>query len=462
MLGALTFGIDLGWSSPATKYLIHANHKSHLTHYSNVTADQYAWISSLMPLGCSLGIVPWCYSVTRIGPKHTIIVQTPFYVIAFFMTITVKRMDTFLAGRFFSGFLSISNLIGGECLLMDCVHRRNLGHMLVLFRSSVYIGVMLAYTIGHFLTTNLIIVTCAAAPIANMLLLFCLPESPVFLSGKSVLKAEKALTWYRGRANIYTEMRSLKTDADLRRMDTETNKYMLYSKVVVRALLIICGLIFFQVFSGYYVFIFYVLFLWKEAGIRIDPFVEIIIFGMFLYFGNFFASMIHYHIHFGVRKPLLLSTTLIAMVLSIFAVYSFLVEKRVIDVQGFEWIPFMMLNIFVISYEVGLGVYADILLSDYLPYQVHVSAKMIVQAWFWFQVFFTTKYFITLKNLTTTTIIFGVAALISYLSVIYCYLFIIETKGKSLLQIQLEIGGNPIGNRGTFNRHQRGPTPIKV
>ncbi|KAF2895706.1 hypothetical protein ILUMI_10486 [Ignelater luminosus] len=464
-LGALSFGIDLGWSSPATAFLINATDKPQSSRGINTTEEEYTWIGSLMPLGCSLGIVPWHYSVTKIGPKHTIIMQTPFYVLTFLVMITVKTMDAFLAGRFFSGFLSIANLVGGECLLMDCVHRGNLGHMWVLFRSSIYLGVILAYVVGHFLTRNLIMVTCAAIPVVNMMLLAFLPESPVFLYGRSEMKAEKALTWYRGRANIFTEMRYLKKDAELRKMDTESSNYMLYSKVVIRALSIICGLIFFQVFSGYHAFIFYALLLWQEAEIRMDPFVEIIIFGMFLYFGNFFANMIHYHIDFGVRKPLLLSTILTATVLTILSLYSFSVEKRLISPQSYDWIPFIMLNTFVITYEAGLGVYAHILLLNYLPYQVHISAKMIVHVWFWLQVFFITKYFITIKSLTTTAITFGILALISYLSIIYCYLFIIETKGKNLLQIQLEIGGNPIGNRSAFSRHKSfgtSTTPIKV
>lgn len=416
-----------------------------------------------MPFGCSVGIAPWSYSINKIGPKNTMVLQTPFYILTCVIMITIRTIETYITARFFSGFLMVSYYMGAEKLLMDTIHHGYLDYMLVLFNSSVPLGILISYIVGNY-SIIWLGVMCAVIPLVNMLLLSLLPESPVFLYDRSERKAEISLGWYRGKANIKTALQSIRKDSDVRKMGTETFKYMFYSKVVLKGFFIAEGVNFFRVFSGYYVFIFYNLLVWRNLPSVFNSFTDAMIFGSCLYISNLIGNIVHSRKTLGVQKPLLISCTLVAIALTIITLDIFLIEEHFTEYnkRRLNWIHFAALNFFVVSYEIGLGTYPDILLYEYLPYQVYPTVRMISRTLYWFQIFLVTKYFITIRHFVTHYLAFGILTIISYLSILYCYYFIIEYKGKNLLQVQIEIGGNPVGNRGAYRSHIRPTRQILI
>lgn len=442
-MAALTFGFALGSSNPS-----HERIKEFTKLYNyNTTPETESWIASLVPLGATIGIIPWSYCNTKFGPKKTMLVHSPCTILVWLSLAFLNKINTYLTGRFFCGFFSISYIVNGEALLADAVHRENLKHMLVFFRSSVWIGVYCTYKMGFLYEERYIGIACISVICVHTVLLLVNPESPVFLYGKNPRLSERALKWYRGNNDINTEMRKIKNNLELRRIDPAATSGMIYASVVTKGIRVVVWLMFFQAFTGYFVFIFYNISLWHKQDKMLGPETEATTFIFFLCLFNFIGVWIHYRVPFGVRKPLIISTLFVAISLTALTTDLYL---RHFERRNFDLVPLLITVIFIFSYEMGLSTYPSIILHEYMPYQVYYRAKNFTLVVYWFFVFILVKMFVTVKEAATDYIAFGILTAITYIGVVYMYIFVVETKGKSLIQVQTDLGGNPIGNRGSY------------
>lgn len=335
---------------------------------------------------------------------------------------------------------------------MDSVHKGYLKHLLIIQRSSVMLGVLITYVMGFKLKKAPTTIICAMIAVVQTVLLFFAPESPVFLYRINPTKAEEALAWYRGPLNAYAEMRRIRQDAELRTVDPAATSAMIYAEVVVKGILIVAGVVFFQVFSGYFVFMFYSTELWHDQDEDFDAMEESVVYGIFMLLFNILGGCMHNKLYFGIRKPLILSSCCVTMQLTLIATCLYMQDVKKDLFAKLTWIPLANVIFFTFFYEIGLGLLPEVLLYDYLPYQVYHRAKYIVSAFNWFMVFILVKFFISVKHATTDYTAFGILAGISLIGVLYNSILVIESKNKSLVEIQLQLGGNPIGNRGKYRQ----------
>jgi MFS family permease len=75
-LGAVAYGMVLGWSSPAQLPVMVGD-----VYQFPVTADDFQWVSSIPTLGAALACMPAGFLVDLIGRKYTMLAMTiPFVV----------------------------------------------------------------------------------------------------------------------------------------------------------------------------------------------------------------------------------------------------------------------------------------------------------------------------------------------------------------------------------------------
>lgn len=346
-------------------------------------------------------------------------------------------------------------MVSGECLLVDTVHHTNLQHMFVMYQSSVLLGVLLTWIMGQLLDKFTTTTICAALCALHAILLSFLPESPIYLYDTSAIKAENSLAWYRGRKDIYSEMRAIKQYSDMRKIDPAANDAMLYSKVVIKGLLIAMGIKFFSISSGYYVFLFYSVNTVHELVLMVDNFYDALIYGGFMYISSFVSLMIQYRKNYPIRKPLILSSTLVTIILVTFSAHLFVASTfPQMNEYAKRLIPIICVCLLIPAYECGLSSYAETALSDYMPYEVYPKARIIMKIWHWLLVFLLVKNIITIRDyMHRSYAAISVLAILSFIGIFYMRFVVVETQGKSLIQVQRDIGGNPIGSRGRLRHH---------
>uniref|UniRef100_A0A182T9P7 Major facilitator superfamily (MFS) profile domain-containing protein n=1 Tax=Anopheles maculatus TaxID=74869 RepID=A0A182T9P7_9DIPT len=123
--------------------------------------------------------------------------------------------------------------------------------------TCVILGVLLEFLMGSFMKWRAVALISAAVPVLAALLLFFIPESPVWLASKGRLEESKAaLAWLRGwtskeqvEAEFLEIERQMTKDAELQKDFTIVDKARLYTQ---RAFLQPFGIILLCFFIGHF------------------------------------------------------------------------------------------------------------------------------------------------------------------------------------------------------------------
>ncbi|KAK9890815.1 hypothetical protein WA026_012158 [Henosepilachna vigintioctopunctata] len=454
-MGHLNFGTCLGWASPMMYHFL-----QHESQFNEKGFSSFAtWMTSMVPLGASVGVGVWTVMGYKKGPRKTLLILSVIYFILLVCLFFSSYMRSLLqASRFFLGFFGVGYMVCGDMLMNDTTHRTLLKYSRIAPRIALLVGVILVQLSGIFSEYTNTAWGCMTTTFLTFIMLYIMPESPVHMYQKGETFAEKSLSWYIGKDNISDTMRRIRRDYEYRRMNIE-DKYMLNSNVVRKGVLIVIGIIVFQVGTGYHLFQFYSTIIWSKVPL-IDVEWDITVLGIVLIFSRLFWALAHLKLNWPVRKPLMISCTIVATAQLVLAtILLFLNIEVCISTNYLRWCCFVCCFFIVFGYELGLNHYTAILLYMYIPFQVYQTVTTIVNSVFWFLVFFIIKFHGFWHTGLPSWLLFLVISIFLYTGTLYMYLFVVEVKHKSLVQIQLDIGGNPTGTRAASGM-RLGPSDI--
>ncbi|KAF5308704.1 hypothetical protein FQR65_LT06065 [Abscondita terminalis] len=440
-ISAFSFGSLMEWSRIDMTFL-----RSYPKCY------QELWSISLMPLGCSLAFTPSHYIIKNLGPKKTMIFVTPFYMLSFFMVIDTSIQISLKAAHFLTGFLGVIYLVSSENLLAGAVHRKNLVYVLISMRLFISIGLLVSFISTRELSASQSSIFCCSIPLINMLFAAMLPESPYFLYNTNKQKAFHALQWYRGQRNVYTALHYLESDVKEQQTLSENNKIILFSKSVIKAIALVTITNFFKVFSGYFVFLLYDISRNEPRVTVISSYVDTIFYLTVIIVVNCFVYITRSFINFGVRKPLILSSIVVTIALMVETTYLYSLHRNYVDesLSRKYGIQLIVTSSLVIGYSFGYETCPDILLREYLPYQVRLIAKGLTRTTYWLFIYLLLLFYVSTSSCQKQYVAFLSLSIISSIGIVFFYVFIIESKDKNLMLLQMLMGGNPVGSRGGF------------
>ncbi|KAK9875184.1 hypothetical protein WA026_005975 [Henosepilachna vigintioctopunctata] len=144
------------------------------------------------------------------------------------------------------------------------------------------------------------------------------------------------------------------------------------------------------------------------------------------------------------RKHLMIvSATMQALSLALLSLYLILKDKGV-DVEAFRWAPLICFLGFVSFYNIGVGPLWNTVVGELLPQSIKNTAMSFCGLLFGGLIFVFTITFQRIEKsigLGQTLIFF---AIMSLSTSVYVAIFIVETKGKTLEEIQLELNGKKL------------------
>ncbi|KAK9875181.1 hypothetical protein WA026_005972 [Henosepilachna vigintioctopunctata] len=140
------------------------------------------------------------------------------------------------------------------------------------------------------------------------------------------------------------------------------------------------------------------------------------------------------------RRKRLLSVSAAACggFMGILSIY-FILKDQDVDLHGFGWLPLVSFVGFVSSFNLGLGPLANTVLGELFPQSVKTVAMSLCCLWNNILAFSMTFIFRRVQQwigLGETLLIFCIMAL---LGTVFIQIFIVETKGKTLEEIQDEL-----------------------
>ena len=347
-----------------------------------------------------------------------------------------------IAGRFFIGVAGGAYCFNMPAFIGEISSNEIRGILLTMFQAFVELGVAFVYTLGSLVSLFTLNATCMVLVVSYTTLFMFLPETPIFLVRRNELeKAEQSMRILRGRnfdskGEVYrlNEQHNEIANASKSSFLTELNK-----PATLKAFSIVIFLFFIFQMSGINAIIFYTTTIFIEAGVTLDPAIATIVLGLVQVLMTF--STMLFVDRFG--RIFLLTTSFIIMIFGTVGVGTFFYLKQIgVDLNGFGWFPLTSLCVFCIGFSSGMGSVPSILLGEIFSYEAKKIIAPFTQTFNFVMSSMIGILFPALVSAIGIGFTFYIFAGFCLWGLIATLIFIPETKGKSLEEIQTILASN--------------------
>ncbi|KAM3956446.1 facilitated trehalose transporter Tret1 [Aphomia sociella] len=461
----LDLGMAISFTTIALPNLLNA------TDGLSLNEEQASWFGNLTYLTQPLGAVLTGPLVDYFGRKKAnFIANFPHLIAWILMYFSWNLPSLFIANAllgFGSGVMEapINSYVG------EITEPSTRGALCTVTQMFTSVGVLVMYILGKYVTWRQAAIICISAPLASMLCILLVPESPVWLLYKGREKeARKSLQNLRGwttaenvrdefdKLVIYTKNLDkcpicIKKDTDnvncehvkmnwFRRM-FDKFRYVMMGKETLRPLTLVIMYFTFHIMSGFCAIRPFIINVCGAFGMPDDGKNITLLVGVI----TFLSSIIVIGIIklFGKRKLAVTAMLGVAVSSTSLSVYA----KNNLDPSVFSYdtstfpeetnyIPQAFFYLFTMF--TGFAI-PWVLLGEVFPFRSRSSAQGFAAAANYIITFIGTKTFLSLETSIRLWGIFALYAAIGYLGVVYLYFFLPETEGKTSQEIESYYNG---------------------
>lgn len=186
--GSFITGNALAWSGPVGPLLLDENSRprleppSFLSNYEfEIDQNSFAWLVAMMSIGGALLAPITSYLLRRIGRLRTQQFLATLGLIGWILMIWAKNIEMLFIGRFISGAAAGSMFAGISCYNGEIAEKQLRGVIGTFLNIEMTIGTIFVYTVGYFVTVNVLNFVCGLMCLFYLGVLFLIPESPLYL-----------------------------------------------------------------------------------------------------------------------------------------------------------------------------------------------------------------------------------------------------------------------------------------
>ncbi|CAG5100758.1 Similar to Tret1: Facilitated trehalose transporter Tret1 (Bombyx mori) [Cotesia congregata] len=435
-LAVLTSGLSSGWTSPYLAKFTSPDMNTSI----NLSETEASWVASLLNLGRFGGSIVGATSQGIIGRKKTLLISTVPMAIGWTCTIIANSVTWLYVARCFCGIAggmmwTTLSLFIGE--VSDSSIR---GSLVFLNSNAAFVGAFLGNIIGAHLPFEQFGYVSLSLN-ALFFIIFCfIPDSPYHYVTKGDLKsAEASLKWFKREANVLKEIQELKNFIG----NTETNlltQLREFKKPQNRKNVIIMGsLNVFLYFCGHNTMNYYAEIIVTKSKVNFSPSTIVIALSLCTIIACSSAAMVVDR--FGRRFLLIASSLGTALSLALLGLHFHLLSLH-IESTPFTWLPIASLFLYNFSISHGLIPVPNALISELFPPNIKTMASLFFSGSSALLSFATTKTFQPLINIMSEKYVFWIFALSAFSAAPFTYAYITETKGQTLVEIQINADQN--------------------
>ncbi|CAG9856456.1 unnamed protein product [Phyllotreta striolata] len=431
-LVGLLAGVAISWSSPVIPKLQHPTDDNPFD--QPITAAQSSWMTSLMTLGSCTGCCLFGYLAHFLGRRPAMCALNAPMALGYALMALHPTIEVFYVARFLAGL----SLGGGQITTLaynsEISSKTNRGALMTFSAMMVSVGSLLGYCIGPWLsvtTFNLIIAVITIAATLQAVL-FCI-ETPYFylMKGEEHL-AKQSLIAYRGAGvNVDKEIEEIKENIKEQREGNLSD--VIKTKAFVRSFVTATVLLTFQQLTGINGVLMFSQSIFESTGSNFSPAVCSIVLGALQVASGAIGPLVAERF----RRRLLLAVSALGMaaaeaVLGVFCVLNDLGNVA----PAMNFVPVASLCFFVFSYNFGVGPLCWIVGAEVFSTRVKTWAFSISIITYHGIGFFIAQYFNAVASAIGIGELFFIFAGFCALCILFIRFYLIETKGKSLEEIQ--------------------------
>ncbi|KAK3932065.1 Facilitated trehalose transporter Tret1 [Frankliniella fusca] len=435
---AMAVGTTMGWTSAAEKPLTN----SAIPGDYKIDSNQFSWVSAMLSIGAIVGAVPLGYLANIIGRKKVIILLAPFMSIGYLLLAFSTGFWMLLLGRFILG-----GVTGAYCVVVpmytgEIAEPAIRGVLGSFFQLLITAGILLAYALNALNVSLLWInIVFAILPAIMAIMVLYFPDSPRWSISKGhETDARNALKVFRGTSDVEDEIQLIKDDITREREAKLPFSQAVSTTAAKKALFLALTVMLFQQFSGINAVIFYASQIFADAKVPLEESQCTVIVGVCQIIATYVSTLI---IDRAGRKPLLISSgAIMAISGALLGLYFYLTEQtHVTDGVDISWLPIVSMVVFIILFSLGYGPIPWLYMGEVFSDQIKETGMSIATVVNWISVFIVTKFYGDLKEGIGGYGAFWVFSAISVLGCFFTFFFVLETKGKTFDQIQMELAG---------------------
>ncbi|XP_070158881.1 facilitated trehalose transporter Tret1-like isoform X2 [Polyergus mexicanus] len=394
-LGMLTVGQYFGWASPSLPILIEGKDE---TYPVRLTSEEASWVASLLMLGVMAGSIYCTFIVNVIGRKNTMLLSAVPSIISWLMIAFATSSWELYISRFLAGLstglaYSATLMYIGEISPADI--RGTLGSMLTVISK---IGTTFEYVIGPFLSVRNLAFVSLVGPCLFLVIFIWLPESPYYLMRRNARqKAIKSLVQLRGKDDVHKEADDIEQTIKVDMANNSGFRELLCVPGNRRALITVICLITIHQMSGVQAIEQYAELIFNQANSNLE--------GKYL-----------------------------TMILGTVQVISTIVCMFITDRSGRK-------SLLIIS-AIGLSALPNAMVSELFPTNVKPLGTMVTIISSGVEAFGVTKLYLVIADNFGLHIPFWIFTACSLAGALFTLVYVPETKGKTLQQIQEKLHGS--------------------
>ncbi|HEX3900745.1 MAG TPA: sugar porter family MFS transporter [Mycobacteriales bacterium] len=435
-LAGLLFGFDTGVISGAQLYITKDFHAS--------TSTQSWYVGALL-LGACVGAGAAGYLADRYSRKLTIIGAGLIYIVAALWSGLAQGSGSLIAARAILGLAVGAASFVGPLYISEHVPPRLRGGTVSFNQFMITTGILMAYIVDYAfkdVTNNWrwMLGLGALPGIALTIGMLFVPHTPRWLlEAGHEDEAREVLEHTRGARAVDKEVGEVK---DVLSSQRRAGLSSLFAADTRPMLLVGLGLAFFQQAVGVNTVVYYAPTILKYTGLSANQSVtEALSVGI----TNVVFTVVAIALLDRIGRRVLLITGTVGLTVALVVLGAFF-QSNTMQADA-SWVAVVALVVFIASFAIGLGPVFWLMISEVFPLRVRSQAMSVCTIVNWAANFVISYYFLTLVADIGRPATFWLYAGFGVLAVAFFAFRVPETKGRSLEQIERDLGAQPSSGR---------------
>lgn len=438
---------------------------SHPALGNNPLSDtETALVGAMVFLGATIGCFFWSAAANRLGRKKvSVLIILPFVVSWSLVCLSNNTICLYIA-RLIGGVGNAGAAINSPLYIVEISSLHLRYKLCSLPQLTACIGIVYAYTTGWLLPFHIFNLLHLVLALLALVTSLFLPESPVYyLKRNDVKKARKTLVWLRNYQDD-NEQHNRLLDADLQMLessyisqDNMTPWHDLLEPSTRNAILVGLGLISTLLFSEMTVVTVNAVSIFRHAQVNSSAWMKPHVSAIILSLMQLLGSVASVFIIRKLNRKLLLITAHYSIAFSLLMLGCFYYLKFIHFqyLQHISYMPHFALYVYIISIYIAPAPMSSVILSEMFPPDNRKLCMGIVMV---YQHILTFCLVVSFPMLRANVNMFGsfwFYSVVSLISIVYIYCFVLDTSQKSPLVNVLKLNREQIKDKNEKHTVER-------
>ncbi|KAL1490755.1 hypothetical protein ABEB36_013400 [Hypothenemus hampei] len=400
------------------------------------TINQAEWLETILMLGGCCGIPLNLFLVDKIGRKGTLICSSVTTLLAWLAIAVAPTIEYMYVARFFAGIAGDTGFVAAPMYIAEIADHKIRGFLSSIIYLMMLSGILLVYCVAPFVPVWVLCFLGICFNGITLLTLPFIPESPYYLLYQDRLEdAKQSLLKLRNDEKcIESELSDIGIAVKRQKSERGKPQDIILVKSNRKALIIMIWLNASQHMSSISVMLMNLHTILDDAGAKyVASSTAAIIFSALMLVAALLASAVIDN--FGRRLLLITSGIFTGISLLIIAIY-FQMKYLGSDVISFSWLIPISVWFYAAAFKFGIGLVPIVLTAELFPAKMKAMGMTLSDAFYVGFSVISLQLYQQLKSDYGVHIPFYIFAFCSFSTVLFTLIYIPETKGKTLEEIQ--------------------------